>query len=578
MNPANGDQLGTAQFCETHTAQQAVENSTPWHAEAAERQRVLLKAADLYEAEDGEVFALLMHEAGKTLSDAVGELREAVDFLRYYAAQITHNQGTPRGIFTCISPWNFPLAIFTGQVAAALAAGNGVLAKPAETTSAIAAWAVKRLHRAGVPKTSLQLVLGTGSEVGNAVCAHPKISGVAFTGSTQTAKVIQNRMADMCQPGTPLIAETGGLNAMIVDSTALPEQAVRDIITSAFQSAGQRCSALRCLYIQRDIAPELIKLLKGAMDELILGDPIHIQTDVGPVITAEAANKINLYIEIKRARGSVLHEVEKPNHGNFVAPCMIQVNGIQDLKEEIFGPVLHVATFDAHELDTVVQAINETGYGLTFGLHTRIENRIDVIAKQIHCGNIYVNRNQIGAIVGSQPFGGEGLSGTGPKAGGPNYVGRFTHLLTDQTATTLHSQTDETKSVCVEEELPGPTGEKNLLRLIPRDPLLCAGPTLELAEKQAAAVKALGGCAIISEDDFVADDLAMAAGFSAVIWWGDTETGHAFSRALARRVGPIIPLIVDSPDRAHVFHERHLCIDTTAAGGNAALLVDQSKR
>ena len=566
--------MGTAQFCDAHAAQQAVENSTPWHAEAAERKSILLKAADIYEAEDGEALALLMHEAGKTLADAVGELREAVDFLRYYAAQITHHQGTPRGIFTCISPWNFPLAIFTGQIAAALAAGNGVLAKPAETTSAIAAWAVKRLHRAGVPKTSLQLVLGTGSEVGNAVCAHPKISGVAFTGSNQTAKIIQNRMADMCQPGTPLIAETGGLNAMIVDSTALPEQAVRDIITSAFQSAGQRCSALRCLYIQRDIAPELIKLLKGAMDELILGDPINIQTDVGPVITAEAANKINGYIENKRAKGSVLYEVEKPNHCNFVAPTMIQVDGIQDLKEEIFGPVLHVATFDARELDTVVQAINETGYGLTFGLHTRIENRIDAISKQIYSGNIYVNRNQIGAIVGSQPFGGEGLSGTGPKAGGPNYLGRFTRLLTDATSRTSYTQAGEARSRCIEEELPGPTGEQNLLRFIPRDPLLCAGPTRELAEKQAAAVQALGGHAIILEHNIVPDDLVKGEGFSAVIWWGDTETGHAFSRALARRDGAIIPLIVDSPDSAHIFHERHLCVDTTAAGGNAALLVE----
>jgi RHH-type proline utilization regulon transcriptional repressor/proline dehydrogenase/delta 1-pyrroline-5-carboxylate dehydrogenase len=362
-----------------------------------------------------------------------------------------------------------------------------------------------------------------------------------------------------------------------VDSTALHEQAVRDIITSAFQSAGQRCSALRCLYIQRDIAPDLIKLLKGAMDELILGDPVNIKTDVGPVITAEAANKINGYIEIKRAQGTVLHEVEKPNHGNFVAPCMIQVDGIQDLKEEIFGPVLHVATFDAQELDTVVNAINETGYGLTFGLHTRIENRVETIAKQIHCGNIYVNRNQIGAIVGSQPFGGEGLSGTGPKAGGPNYLGRFTRLLTDPIATTSHTQTDDANSLCVEEELPGPTGEQNLLRLIPRDPLLCVGPTREIAEKQAAAVKALGGRAIILEDDIVPDDLLKDEGFSAVIWWGDTETGHAFSRALAQRDGPIIPLIVDSPDRAHVFHEHHLCIDTTAAGGNAALLVDLNR-
>ena len=346
---------------------------------------------------------------------------------------------------------------------------------------------------------------------------------------------------------------------------------------SSFTQAPSYPAAVNALpYSANDEQPELIKLLKGAMDELILGDPVNIQTDVGPVITAEAANKINGYIENKRAKGSVLHEIEKPNHSNFVAPCMIQVGGIQDLKEEIFGPVLHVATFDVQELDTVIQAINETGYGLTFGLHTRIENRVDAIAKQIHCGNIYVNRNQIGAIVGSQPFGGEGFSGTGPKAGGPNYLGRFTRLLTDPDAMTSHTLTGEANALCVEEELPGPTGEQNLLRLIPRDPLLCAGPTRELAEKQAAAVKALGGRAIIPEHDIVPDDLVKDEGFSAVIWWGDTETGHAFSHALARRDGPIVPLIVDSPDRAHVFHERHLCIDTTAAGGNAALLVDQT--
>jgi RHH-type proline utilization regulon transcriptional repressor/proline dehydrogenase/delta 1-pyrroline-5-carboxylate dehydrogenase len=575
VNPTNGLRLGTAHFCDAQTTQTAIETSARWNASAQDRKRILMMAADLYESKDVEALALLMHEAGKTLADAVGELREAVDFLRYYAGQIMEHQGTPRGIFACISPWNFPLAIFTGQIAAALAAGNGVIAKPAETTSAIAAWAIACLHRAGVPKESLQLVLGTGAQVGSIVCAHPKISGVAFTGSTHTAKIIQNRMAGACLPGTPLIAETGGLNAMIVDSTALPEQAVRDIITSAFQSAGQRCSALRCLYIQRDIAPELIKLLKGAMDQLIIGDPTDIKTDVGPVITTEAADKINEYIGTKRLQGYVLHEVEKPNHGNFVAPCMIKVDGIADLKEEIFGPVLHVATFDARELDTVVQTINETGYGLTFGLHTRIENRIDAIAKQICCGNIYVNRNQIGAIVGSQPFGGEGLSGTGPKAGGPNYVRRFTQLLTDPDTATAQAEPVEANSDGIEAELPGPTGEQNLLRLIPRKPILCAGPGRDLAKQQVRAVQTLGGNAIIPQDDIAPGDLIAAEGFSAVMWWGDTETGHAFSRALAQRDGPIIPLIVDSPDRAHVFHERHLCIDTTAAGGNAALLIDQ---
>ena len=572
VNPANGNRLGVSHFCDAQAAKQAVDASEVWKSDASEKKRILLEAANLYEAEDAEALALLMHEAGKTLADAVGELREAVDFLRYYASQITDVQAAPRGIFACVSPWNFPLAIFTGQIAAALAAGNGVVAKSAETTSAIAAWAVTRLHRAGVPVTSLQLVLGTGTEVGSAICAHPKISGVAFTGSTRTAKNIQNRMAYSCAPGTPLIAETGGLNAMIVDSTALPEQAVRDIITSAFQSAGQRCSALRCLYIQRDIAPELIQLLKGAMDALVLGDPTELKTDVGPVITSEAANQINVYIQHQHANGAVLHEVNKPIIGNFVAPTIIAVNGIKDLAEEVFGPVLHVATFDLDDLENVIQDINDSGYGLTFGLHTRIENRIDAIADQIRCGNIYVNRNQIGAIVGSQPFGGEGLSGTGPKAGGPNYLKRF---VLPSTCDVGNNDPFDPLYQNSEEELPGPTGERNLLRLNQRDPILCAGPDRDTATEQATLVRALGGRAYVPEGDFQPEDAQWTDGFSAILWWGDAETARKFSIALAKRPGPIIPLIVDAPDVAHAFHERHLCIDTTAAGGNAELFTYQ---
>ena len=573
VNPANDDRLGFVHFCDEQAAEHIIDISKAWSESAPERQRVLLKAADLYEADDGQALALLIREAGKTLADAVGELREAVDFLRYYASQITDLQGVSRGIFTCISPWNFPLAIFTGQIAAALAAGNGVIAKPAETTSAISAWAVARLHHAGVPKTSLQLILGTGPKVGSTICAHPKISGVAFTGSTKTAKNIQNVMAHICQPGTPLIAETGGLNAMIVDSTALPEQAVRDIITSAFQSAGQRCSALRCLYIQRDIAPEMIRLIKGAMDELILGNPADIKTDVGPVITAGAANQINAYIASKRSEGRVIYEVDRPETGNFVAPTLIEVNGIEDLQEEVFGPVLHVATFDPRELDRVIKNINETGYGLTFGLHTRIENRIETIAHKVQCGNVYVNRNQIGAIVGSQPFGGEGLSGTGPKAGGPNYLRRFTRLTVHNAGgASSHHQERVSQPSHFKEELPGPTGECNLLRLVPRAPILCAGPGRDTAEKQATAVRRLGGSAFIPEGEFMPDDVLSADGFSAIMWWGDTETARAFAIRLAERKGAIIPLLVEPPDRAHIFHERHLCVNSTAIGGNTALL------
>ncbi|RME18654.1 MAG: bifunctional proline dehydrogenase/L-glutamate gamma-semialdehyde dehydrogenase PutA, partial [Alphaproteobacteria bacterium] len=353
-NPASGAQIGTVTLASAADVETALAAARPWEASADERAAVLNRAADLYEEDFGTLFSLLAAEAGKTLPDAVAELREAVDFLRYYAAGAGGLSAPARGVFACISPWNFPLAIFTGQIAAALAAGNGVLAKPAETTPAIAAWGIGKLHAAGVPADVLQLLPGHGREIGAALTSDPRVKGVAFTGSTATARHIQRAMAEGCLPGTPLIAETGGLNAMIVDSTALPEQAVRDVITSAFRSAGQRCSALRCLYVQEDIAPDFREMLIGAMNELEIGDPWHLSTDVGPVITEAAKADIEGHVAAARGEGRLLHRLKAPDTGSFVAPALIEVRGISDLTREVFGPVLHIATFPAAELERVI--------------------------------------------------------------------------------------------------------------------------------------------------------------------------------------------------------------------------------
>ncbi|MCG6902669.1 MAG: bifunctional proline dehydrogenase/L-glutamate gamma-semialdehyde dehydrogenase PutA, partial [Rhodobacter sp.] len=425
LNPATGDTVGSIRNATAGDAANAIAAAAPWDAPVAERARILNAAADLYEQHHARLFALLAREAGKTLADAVGELREAVDFLRYYAARAEIFDRPARGVFTCISPWNFPLAIFTGQIAGALACGNGVLAKPAERTPLIAHAAVSLLHE-GVPAHALQLLPGDGATVGAALTSDAKIAGVAFTRSTETAQMIRRSLAAHLDPGAPLIAETGGLNAMIVDSTALPEQAVRDVVQSAFQSAGQRCSALRCLYVQEEIASDFKKMLFGAMESLALGDPWDIATDVGPLIDAEAKDAIAAYIDKTRRDGRVLKQCASPDIGHFIAPTVIAVDGIADMDREIFGPVLHIATFRADKIDRVLADINATGYGLTFGLHTRIDDRVQHVVERLAIGNIYVNRNQIGAIVGSQPFGGEGLSGTGPKAGGPEYLTRFT--------------------------------------------------------------------------------------------------------------------------------------------------------
>ena len=600
-NPANpADLVGKVRHAGKPEIAAALAAARPWSASPEARATILRKAATLYEENHGRLFALLAREAGKTLPDAVGELREAVDFLRYYASEIptlllfpnTPAGGSaaaapqPLGRVACISPWNFPLAIFTGQIAAALAAGNAVLAKPAEQTPLVAHAAVALLHEAGVPREALQLLPGDGPTVGAALTADPRIDGVVFTGGTDTARAIAAAMAANLAPGAPLIAETGGLNAMIVDSTALPEQAVRDILASAFQSAGQRCSALRCLYVQEDIARDLTAMLKGAMDTLRAGDPWDISTDTGPVIDAEAHEAIAAHIEKARKAGRLVKALPPAGPGHFIGPSLVRVNGIADLGgSEVFGPVLHVATFKSEDLAKVIAQINATGYGLTFGLHTRIDDRVQEVTDALHAGNAYVNRNQIGAVVGSQPFGGEGLSGTGPKAGGPHYLGRLVRRAAPEAGGNWMKAATVAEAAAAlaaagagtappARDLPGPTGEMNRLGFAPRPPLVCLGPGRQAAEAQAEAVRALGGAAAVLDGALPPPALEKLEGFSAALWWGDAEAGRAYAEALAARPGPILPLIAGLPDAAHAHHERHLCVDTTASGGNAQLLAE----
>jgi len=405
---------------------------------------MLETAADLMEESFAELMALSAREAGKTAHDAISEIREAVDFLRYYALQARKNFDAPivlpgptgernelslhgKGVFACISPWNFPLAIFTGQVSAALAAGNTVLAKPADQTPALAALAVRIMHRAGIPRAALQLVPGRGSIVGAKLTSDPRIAGVALTGSMDTARLINSSLAGRDAPLAAMIAETGGQNTMLVDSSALPEQVVQDVIRSAFHSAGQRCSALRVLYIQDDVADRIIGLLAGAMQELVIGDPRDLSTDVGPVIDGSALRELRAHAEKmeKEFRLIATAPLDPDLPGHYMAPCAFEIDSINTLEEEVFGPILHVIRYRSKDLDMVIDEINGTGYGLTLGVHSRIDRTQQHIAKNVLAGNCYINRNMIGAVVGVQPFGGERLSGTGPKAGGPHYMFRF---------------------------------------------------------------------------------------------------------------------------------------------------------
>ena len=612
---------------------QACDGFSAWSRTAVQtRADCLRRLADIYESNAEELFALAAREAGKNWLDAVGEIREAVDFALYYAneAERVETIGQARGVIVCISPWNFPLAIFSGQILAAIAAGNSVIAKPAEQTSLIAARAVELMHEAGIPKSVIQLLPGTGASVGAALTSDSRIAGVCFTGSTNTAYQINRNMARNLAPDAPLIAETGGLNAMIVDSSALPEQVVRDVLASSFQSAGQRCSALRMLYVQKDVADKLLEMLFGAMDELRVGDPWLHSTDIGPVIDAAAKTKIEKHCRAMAENDRLLKQVAIPDRGMFVAPTVIKLNGIEELDEEIFGPVLHVATFEADEIDRVVDAINAKGFGLTFGIHTRVDTRVEQIVKRIRVGNIYVNRNQIGAVVGSQPFGGEGLSGTGPKAGGPAYVQRFRKIHTqtlpsnsarniegdelqsliddiNQQQWPVSNKPDETIAEVIEslglelqpefsadiKEMPGPTGEANHLSIHARGLLLCLGPTPEAALTQAISALAQGNSVVLIapgitdalkvfnnrrlpvvgvEGNLTQQALRLANGYDAVLSQADSQTLQAYRLALAERDGALLPLITETNTPERLVIERHLCIDTTAAGGNASLI------
>jgi RHH-type transcriptional regulator, proline utilization regulon repressor / proline dehydrogenase / delta 1-pyrroline-5-carboxylate dehydrogenase len=403
-----------------------------------ERAAALDRTADLFEQNRDALIALLQVEGGKTLDDALAEVREAVDYCRYYAAQarttLVERMPGPtgetnelmhrgRGVFVCISPWNFPLAIFTGQLAAALVAGNAVIAKPAEQTPLIAAEAVRLMHRAGVPATALHLALGDG-KIGGALVADARVAGVAFTGSTEVARLINRTLAAKDGPIVPLIAETGGINPLIVDATALPEQVCDDVITSSFRSAGQRCSALRLLCVQEDVADRMIEMIAGAARELRVGDPRQVATHVGPVIDAEAQDKLERWIAA-HAKRVIFRHGGAPASGTCVAPTIIALDRARDLTEEVFGPVLHVVRWRAGELDRLLDDLAATGYALTLGIHSRIDDTVERIVARLASGNVYVNRNMIGAVVGTQPFGGTGLSGTGPKAGGPSYLRRF---------------------------------------------------------------------------------------------------------------------------------------------------------
>lgn len=409
------------------------------------RAEILERAADFFERDRAILMALAVREAGKTLPNALSEVREAVDFLRYYAAcarrQFEGAERLPgptgednelalygKGVFACISPWNFPLSIFTGQVTGALAAGNAVLAKPAEQTALIGAAATRLLHAAGVPMDVLHLLPGDGPRIGNVLFGDLRLAGVAFTGSTEAAIAINRALASRNGPIATLIAETGGQNAMIVDSTALPEQVTRDALSSAFDSAGQRCSALRVLFVQDDVADRMLEIILGAMDELVIGDPMALSTDVGPVIDEEARLTLAAHAERMRREAKLLRALSIPKgleRGAFFPPHAFEITSLALLPREVFGPVLHVVRFAGDRLDKVCEAINATGYGLTLGVHSRIEETADYVRAHVRAGNIYINRDQIGAVVGQQPFGGEGLSGTGPKAGGPNYLKGF---------------------------------------------------------------------------------------------------------------------------------------------------------
>ena len=627
LNPADRrdvvGQVVEAGPAEAAAALLAAEAAAPgWRDTApAGRAACLLRAADLLEQRMPALLGLLVREAGKSLASAASEVREAVDFLRYYGAQardgFSNATHRPLGPVLCISPWNFPLAIFTGQVAAALAAGNPVLAKPAEETPLIAAQAIGILQAAGVPEGVLQFLPGDGA-LGAALVADARVRGVLFTGSTEVARLIQRELAKRLNPdGTPvpLVAETGGQNAMIVESSALAEQVVADVLVSAFDSAGQRCSALRLLCLQDEVADRTLTMLLAAVTELSTGNPDRLSTDVGPVITDEARDGILAHVEAMRRAGRSVHQAplaEECRHGSFVPPTVIEVGDVSELTREVFGPVLHVLRFRREKLEAVVEAVNATGYGLTFGVQSRIEETVARASGRARAGNVYVNRNLVGAVVGVQPFGGHGLSGTGPKAGGPLYLRRL--LATCPLASGLPPgerpeaariwadwlEAQGEAALAVEArralaasplgvllELPGPVGERNLYATEARGRLLCEGATRAELFRAIGAALATGNRAVVERDamrelghlppalrGWIGE--GSAQGVQAVLCGNGRQRLLERAGQLAAREGPIVPLHAPGPEGGFpldmLVRERATSINTTAAGGNASLL------
>ena len=652
LNPADHrdavGQVQDASAADVDVALQAATAFAPqWAATPpAERVAALERAADALQAQLPVLLGLLVREAGKTYANGIAEVREAVDFLRFYAAQArgfdaaTHR---PLGPVVCISPWNFPLAIFIGQVAAALAAGNPVLAKPAEQTPLVAAEAVRLLHAAGVPHAALQLLPGDGASVGARLVGDARTLGVMFTGSTEVARLLQATLAERldAQGRTiPLIAETGGQNAMIVDSSALVEQVVGDVVSSAFDSAGQRCSALRVLCLQDDVADRVIAMLKGAMAECRIGHPEMLDVDIGPVIDTDARDGIEAHVAAMAAKGRRVHRDARGadadrTHSTFVLPTLIELDSLSELGREVFGPVLHLVRFHRDGLDRLLDQIHQTGYGLTMGLHTRIDETIARVVGRAQAGNLYVNRNMVGAVVGVQPFGGEGLSGTGPKAGGPLYLLRLLSQRPDgaalqairdvgeadaDTTTTPARETllqplralqawaadqglTALAATCtrfaaqspagLSRTLTGPTGERNVYTVHARERVLCLADHDADRLVQLAATLAVGGTAVWPADAADPHDrlpaevqarLALAAdwhqdtvAFDAVLHHGSTEALRAVCHAMARRPGPIVGVTgLAAGDAAvpleRLVIERALSVNTAAAGGNASLM------
>ena len=607
----------------------------------SDRAAGLERAADEMEACMPRLAGLAVREAGKTWANAVAEVREAVDFLRYYARQarrLANDTHPALGPVACISPWNFPLAIFAGQVGAALAAGNTVLAKPAEQTPLIAAEAVRILHAAGIPRGAVQLVPGPGETVGAALVADARVQGVVFTGSTEVARLIQRALAGRLGPAgrpVPLVAETGGQNAMIVDSSALAEQVVADALVSAFDSAGQRCSALRVLCVQDDVAGRVLAMLEGAMAELQVGNPARLAVDVGPVIDEAARAGILAHVEAMRSRGAPVRQVPAPapGAGHFVPPTLVEIASLAELEREVFGPVLHVLRYRRADLEMLVEGLNALGYGLTLGIHSRVDGKIEAIVRRARVGNVYVNRNMVGAVVGVQPFGGEGLSGTGPKAGGPLYLhrllaecppeaaleelraidaaganeglaahasslGPFAALRawaagSDARLAALCERLAALSPAGASVVLAGPTGERNSYALLPRRALLClAGEERDLHAELALALS-LGSQAVVPASAaallarwprearaairLAADWMAKEVEFDAALHHGTGAERREILAALARRPGPVVSLHGFAPGEeplaaGRLVAERVVSVNTAAAGGNASLM------